>query len=219
MKSEWNSYLPMPADPSSVPLSFLCGEKRITGMEESFSPLLLSDKTEGTVRTVVWEGSDSTGLTIRAEAKTYADYPVVEWLAFLENRGCENSASLSDIRLGVCTLPLKNPILQYSNGDNRRQEAFSRFETVLRYVLLRRVSLYASDRRQPCRKSGSRLAGTLVRGVYPRCRRNPCRRRTEKSGTLSEARRNHPPAPGNTDAYRRRRGHFPRTSGAARPAL
>jgi len=131
MNTEWTVYLPMPADPRSIPLSFLCGGRRITGMDESFSPRMLSDETEGTVRTIVWEGTDSSGLTIRTERKTYADYPVVEWLAFLENRGCENSAPLSDIRLGVCTLPLKNPTLQYSNGDNRRQEAFSRFETVL----------------------------------------------------------------------------------------
>ena len=70
MNTEWTVYLPMPADPRSIPLSFLCGGRRITGMDESFSPRMLSDETEGTVRTIVWEGTDSSGLTIRTERKT-----------------------------------------------------------------------------------------------------------------------------------------------------
>jgi len=105
-----------------IPLSF-----RENGLEGEMPVFeVKSDITDDSVRHVELEGVRADGLTVRAEYNEYIDFPAVEWLAFLENRGATPTSVISEARIGGCVLPLHTPVLQYSNGDTRTEEGFAR---------------------------------------------------------------------------------------------
>ncbi len=105
--------------PSELPISFGYGNKRINGIPDEFNPqisvLSVNDKVTKTLIT----GTDDKGLQIRVECTEYADFPVVEYVAFFTNTGNEKTDMISNIRIYDKKFCGTNPTFTYGNGDTK----------------------------------------------------------------------------------------------------
>ena len=76
------------------------------------------------VRLIVLEGTDDTGLRVRAEYTEYRDYPVTEWMIAFTNCGDAPGARLSEVEItGV--IPGGAPCLYHGNGDTCGEDGYS----------------------------------------------------------------------------------------------
>lgn len=110
-----------------IPIKFTYGDRVITGIPKEFSPKVTRRILDANMVQYIIDGTDEKGLNIRAEYIEYRDYPVTEWVVYFTNRGVFDSEMLNNIRIeGDIICPA--PILEYGNGDNRREDGYSFFK-------------------------------------------------------------------------------------------
>ncbi len=113
--------------PADIPLSFEYGERKMRGIDESFSPTVsYRILTANTVQYII-DGTDKNGLNIRAEYIEYRDFPVTEWVVFFTNKAKKDTPVLKKIKIeGEIFCP--GATLEYGNGDNRRNDGYHFFK-------------------------------------------------------------------------------------------
>lgn len=120
--------------PEEIPFSFFRGNKKEAGIPAEFSPASRRERIDSNITRTVICGENG-GLSLRAEATEYHDFPVTEWIFYLSNRGKENTPVLSDIRFGGI-LPGKKPQLVYSNGETSSDDGYAFFRKPVDHSLV-----------------------------------------------------------------------------------
>ena len=134
--------LPIYVSPEKIPLSFRLGSRIIRGIPESFNPQVERKHIDTTMYQTIVTGRNRSGLEIRAEYIQYNDYPMVEWVAYITNKGKSNTAQISDLKiLTDVEMPAERPLLERNNGDNCTYESY-KGET---FRLLKKVKLMPKD--------------------------------------------------------------------------
>jgi alpha-galactosidase len=117
---------------SDLPLSFLIADSEIRGIPEEWNPVSEKRRVDANILETLIEANDAeTGLNIRVEATEYQDYPVVEWLAWLENRGSGPTPVIKEILAMDGTFVGTSPVLQHSTGDFCSEEGYAPLSTPL----------------------------------------------------------------------------------------
>ena len=128
------------SDPARLPISFLYGGKTIAGIPASWNPVTVKNRIDANMLQTTVEGVDAaTGLALRVEVMEYRDFPVVEWTAWLSNRGTQITPLISDFLAldtgfdapatqGKDTPP---PTVIHCNGDFYSAEGYTPQETSL----------------------------------------------------------------------------------------
>ena len=114
--------------PDQIPLRFRLGDREICGIPTEFSPRVSHRLIDSNMVQYVIEGTDESGLTIRAEYIEYRDFPVTEWVVYLTNRGAIDTPVISDVRVGG-VIPCAKAILEHGNGDTCTPEGYHFFKT------------------------------------------------------------------------------------------
>ncbi len=128
---EWaGRFLSGPAD---LPVSFMFDGRTIGGIPKDWQPVSTRRRIDANIFETVFEGRDAgTGLNVRVECTEYQDYPVVEWVAWLTNKGNEATPVIRDILAMDGTFNGSSPILYHCNGDFYSEEGYTPQETPLR---------------------------------------------------------------------------------------
>jgi hypothetical protein len=100
----------------NIPVSFICGGKKIKGIPADFNPKISRRLLDCNILQVLAEG-EKNGLVLRAEYLEYRDFPVTEWVFYIENRGTQNTPIISELKLDS-RLCGENPVLIHGNGDS-----------------------------------------------------------------------------------------------------
>lgn len=119
-----------------IPLAFSYGERTVRGIPTEFSLCVINQKQTDSLKEYIIEGTDSRGLTIRAEYLEYRDFPVTEWVFYFTNNGKADTPILKNVRIeGKLVCP--DAVLEYGNGDTRKEDGYTFFrERVNKEILL-----------------------------------------------------------------------------------
>lgn len=118
---EWTG--DMFGDPGHLPTSFEYQGRRIRGIPPNWSPTTQTRRVTSTITETVFEGRESeTGLELRVEVVRYLDHSVVEWTAWLTNRGSEPTPVLEDVLALDASFSGRAPVLHHGNGDFNSSE-------------------------------------------------------------------------------------------------
>ena len=114
------------SNPNNLPVSFLYSGKRIEGIPESWNPTEQKSRIDANILQTVFAGLDQeTGLATKVECLEYRDYPVVEWTAWLANRGDRGTPIVSDFLALDSSFVGKSPMLTHCNGDFYSQDGYT----------------------------------------------------------------------------------------------
>ncbi|MBU7004027.1 MAG: alpha-galactosidase [Theionarchaea archaeon] len=117
---------------TKLPISFGYNNKAITGIPYKWNPVTEKRRIDANITETLLEGNDvETGLNIRIEVTEYRDYPVVEWLTWLENRGSEPTPIIKDLLAMNGAFAGTTPVLQHSTGDFYSEEGYAPLNTPL----------------------------------------------------------------------------------------
>jgi alpha-galactosidase len=123
---------PILSEPEHLPISFLYGGERITGIPAAWRPSREDRRLDATLVQTVFTGVEpETGLQIRVEVERYADYPVAEWTVWLENTGSAPTPMLSDLLALDSAFAGASPVLVHCNGDFYSADGYTPQETPL----------------------------------------------------------------------------------------
>lgn len=108
--------------PEGLPVSFRLNGEKYRGVPAGWRTerhFIYSDArfTDGTITAE----DPKTGLRLRAEWRAYRDYPIAEWVLYLENGGSENSPQVTELLSLDASLPLPEADLRWCNGDEIEQ--------------------------------------------------------------------------------------------------
>lgn len=118
--------------PETLPFSFICGGKKISGIPQAWNPALSRRRIDANLVETAVEGSDpASGLTVRVEITRYLDYPVVEWVVWLSNKGSQASPIIQDLLALDGVFEGASPVLEHSNGDYYSVDGYTPLETAL----------------------------------------------------------------------------------------
>ncbi len=118
--------------PEHLPISFLYDGKEIRGIPSEWDPLVRTYRIDAALVETRFEGTDpETGLNLRVECLHYADFPVVEWTAWLTNTGSEPTPILSELRALDGTFEGASPVLYHCNGDFYSEDGYTPRNTPL----------------------------------------------------------------------------------------
>ena len=118
--------------PAGLPISFVFDGQAISGIPEEWQPVSNRRRIDANIIETVFEGNDAgTGLNVRVQCTEYQDYPVVEWVAWLTNRGHETTPVIRDILAMDGTFSGSSPVLYHCNGDFCSAEGYTPCETPL----------------------------------------------------------------------------------------
>jgi hypothetical protein len=91
--------------PESLPFSFTYNGRRISGIPDEWRPVSKKRRMDSNLLETVYEGNDvHTGLQVCLECMEYLDYPVVEWVVWLTNRGNEPTDLIEGVLALDCSL-------------------------------------------------------------------------------------------------------------------
>ena len=103
---------------ADLPLTFTYGGQTYHGLPAAWQPTQRTRRVDATMHETVWEAADpATGLAVRVEVTAYADYPVLEWVAYFTNVGSAATPLLSDVRALDAAFSGSAAVLHHSNGD------------------------------------------------------------------------------------------------------
>src|SRR5262249_41618537 len=118
------------ASPEQTPISFLYNGNNISGIPSGWTPMRQERRIDATIVETIFEGNDrQTGLQLRLETRRYSDYPVVEWTAWLTNRGNAPTPIISDLCALDGVFAGASPELHHCNGDFYSQDGYTPVET------------------------------------------------------------------------------------------
>lgn len=117
---------------SDLPISFVFDGEAICGIPEEWNPVSSRRRIDANIFETFFEGSDvGTGLNVRVECTEYQDYPVVEWMAWLVNKGHEPTPVISDILALDKKFSGSSPVVHHYNGDFCSEEGYAPHNTPL----------------------------------------------------------------------------------------
>ena len=120
------------SSPSSVPVSFVLGDKAVAGIPADWKPVSERRRIDANIIETVFEGREAkSGLRLRVVCAEYLDYPVVEWVAWFTNTGSRPTPIISDILALDGALAGSSPVLCHCNGDFFSPEGYTQQETPL----------------------------------------------------------------------------------------
>ncbi|HWE63530.1 MAG TPA: alpha-galactosidase [Chloroflexota bacterium] len=120
--------------PEHLPISFLYDGHEIHGIPSRWMPESHRRRIDATMIETIFEGFDGeTGLHVRVECLEYLDYPVVEWTAWLMNRGDRPTPAIADLRALDGTFTGRSPVLYHCNGDFNGEDGYTPRHTPLRH--------------------------------------------------------------------------------------
>ncbi len=118
--------------PETLPFSFVYGGQKISGIPQAWNPVTSKRRIDANLVETVVEGNDpATGLAVRAEITQYQDYPVVEWVVWLANKGSQASPLIQDLLALDGVFEGASPVLDHSNGDYYSVDGYTPLETPL----------------------------------------------------------------------------------------
>ena len=119
--------------PVGLPVSFVFDGRAIGGIPEDWQPVSNRRRIDANIIETVFEGNDArSGLNVRVECTEYQDYPVVEWVAWLTNKGYESTPVIRDVLAMDGAFRGSSPVLYHCNGDFCSEEGYTPHETPLR---------------------------------------------------------------------------------------
>jgi alpha-galactosidase len=111
---------------ASLPISFELDGKALHGIPQEWRPVVSKRHVDKDRSETVFEGSDPrTGLQVRLECTQYHDYPVVEWVAWLTNKGQEYTPIIRDILALDGNFQGSAPSLYSNNGDFYSEQGYT----------------------------------------------------------------------------------------------
>lgn len=135
-------------EPGTLPFSFVYGGRKVSGIPAGWNPVTQHRRIDANMVETVMEGDDpGTGLNVRVECLAYQDYPVVEWVVWLSNRGSQASPLVEGLLAMDGSFSGRSPRLYHCNGDYCSAEGYTPQETLLRPG---EVLKQAPDGGRPC---------------------------------------------------------------------
>lgn len=116
--------------PEKIPVEYTIGSKHYHGFPSEFHPVAETLRIDATITETVITAHTPEGLELRAVCQTYHDFPVVDWVMYVTNRGNDNSPILSDWHV-VTDYTGTSPVLYHGNGDTCREDGYTWFDTDL----------------------------------------------------------------------------------------
>ena len=117
---------------AALPISFTYGGQPVAGIPEAWQPTSARRRIDANIVETVFEGLDRrTGLGVRVVCLEYADFPVVEWTAWLTNHGVAPTPVIEDLLGMDAALEGTSPVLHHSNGDFYSEDGYAQRETPL----------------------------------------------------------------------------------------
>ncbi len=102
--------------PEAAPVVYTVGETAYRGFPDAWQPAVTRRRIDATVSETVIKAVTPEGLTVTAECTEYSDYPVVEWVMYIQNTADQDSPIISNWHIDL-TLPCSAPRLYHGNGD------------------------------------------------------------------------------------------------------
>ena len=114
------------SDPADLPVSFVFDGRDVGGIPKDWQSVSNRRRIDANIFETVFEGNDAgSGLNVRVECTEYQDYPVVEWVAWLTNKGRETTPVISDLLAMDGTFRGSSPALYHCNGDFASEEGYT----------------------------------------------------------------------------------------------
>jgi alpha-galactosidase len=118
--------------PSDLPISFSLDGKPLAGIPEAWRPVVRRRRIDANIVETVFEGREAqSGLSLRVECVEYADYPVIEWTAWLTHDGKQPAPIVSDLQALDTTFAGASPVVYHGNGDFGSVEGYTPQKTLL----------------------------------------------------------------------------------------
>lgn len=102
--------------PDDIPVTYTVGSTVYRGISSAWHPSIHRRRIDACIYLTVITAQTPEGLTVQAECTEYLDYPVVEWVMYIQNQGDTDSPVISDWHL-VTPVAGENPVLYHGNGD------------------------------------------------------------------------------------------------------
>ncbi len=123
---------PFTSAPEQLPISFLYDSARIAGIPAAWTPARNERRIDANIVETVFTGVDPrTGLRIWVECLRYADYPVVEWTAWLANGSNAPTPMIEDLLVLDGAFDGASPVLSHSNGDFASENGYAPTDTAI----------------------------------------------------------------------------------------
>ncbi len=121
---------PFLAGPEQLPISFRYDGKKIAGIPAAWSPTREERRIDANIVETVYTGTDpKTGLRVKVEWLCYADFPVVEWTAWLTNTGGTPTPIIEDLLALDGGFDGASPVLAHSTGDFGSADGYTPIDT------------------------------------------------------------------------------------------
>ena len=125
----WSALL---ARPETLPFSLVYDGRKMNGIPQTWNPSIQKRRIDANLIETVITGRDpDTELQIRVECLEYQDYPVVEWVVWLENQGAQPSPLIQDLLALDSVYEGASPALYHCNGDYYSIDGYTPEETPL----------------------------------------------------------------------------------------
>ena len=111
-----------------LPISFCYGTEEVKGIPAAWNPQVTVRNVDCNITETTVTGTSPEGLEVRVACKSYRDFPAVEYVAFLTNRGAEDSPMIEKARLGG-VISGNNAVLYHGNGDTKQEDGYEWWET------------------------------------------------------------------------------------------
>ena len=122
-------------DPACFPISFCYGDQESAALLPGWAAeRSAATSKEGITRETITLTDPATGLQLRCEVTTFADYPAVEWVAYFKNTGPVDTPIIADIQPLDVRFPLaqEQPAwLHYAKGSQCQYDDFAPQEAPL----------------------------------------------------------------------------------------
>ncbi len=83
-------------NPASVPVEYTLGDRHYCGFPAEFHPVAETRRVDANLYETTVTAHTPEGLELRAVCQSFLDFPVVDWVMYVTNRGSDNSPVLSD---------------------------------------------------------------------------------------------------------------------------
>ncbi len=102
--------------PDAIPVTYTIGDRVYRGIPSAWEPTVARRMLNPYAELITVTANTPEGLTVEAECTQYNDYPVVEWVVYIQNDTDSNSPVISDWHI-ITPIAGQSPTLYHGNGD------------------------------------------------------------------------------------------------------
>ena len=106
-----------------LPLTFVYGGKTVCGIPAEWNPVAAVRRIDSNITDTTVTGTSPDGLEVRIEMRNYHDFEVLEYGAYLTNRGSSDTPVIENARIN-CELPIADALLYHGNGDTCHEDGY-----------------------------------------------------------------------------------------------